>query len=354
MSLPANVQDKNNDPKSGSGCGSGCDRGYFGSIFHAGRTILEGMAITFTYLFRKPVTVEYPDRVPLPIADSLPERYRGFLEVDVDICTACKACERDCPIGCIAIDVGKVDGVRAMTRFDIDVGKCMFCGLCVEACPTEAKAPGDSEPTKCIRFSREFEGVVPDYPALTYRFVRPGDAIVPFKPKKGEANATVRRGEIARAARLRARQFNALAVEWALKNGAAPRPPAPDPRAALLEENAVLARAQELAALVAAAGDDREELVVLLYDKALGQTDCGECGYAGCQAYGQAIIARREKSVSKCRRGGAQAARDISLIASSLAGKSPEDAVPLAIEAAAKTPPVVPIGGVLPLARVGG
>ena len=41
---------------------------------------------------------------------TLPARYRGFLEVDMDICTACQACERACPIDVIAIDIEKDDG----------------------------------------------------------------------------------------------------------------------------------------------------------------------------------------------------------------------------------------------------
>src|SRR5215813_11418582 len=161
------------------------DRGYFGNILQSAKSVLEGMAVTFSYMFRAPTTVQYPDRVPVPIPDTLPERYRGFLEVDMDICTACKACERDCPINCIAIDIEKVEDTRVMTRFDIDLGKCMYCNICVEACPTDAKAPGDAEQTKCIRMTREFEGATEAFPSLTFRFIRPGDYVVPFKPKKG-------------------------------------------------------------------------------------------------------------------------------------------------------------------------
>ena len=100
-------------------------------------TLALRMAVTFAQAFRRPTTVQYPDRTDVPVVDSLPERYRGFLEVDMDICTACKACERDCPINVIAIDIEKVDDTRGMTRFDIDMGKCMYCGICVESCPTD-------------------------------------------------------------------------------------------------------------------------------------------------------------------------------------------------------------------------
>ena len=59
--------------------------------------------------------------------DTLPFRYRGILEVDLDICTACLACERACPIDCIVIDAekDKPAGGLVMTRFDIDMAKCM-------------------------------------------------------------------------------------------------------------------------------------------------------------------------------------------------------------------------------------
>ncbi|HEX9105532.1 MAG TPA: 4Fe-4S binding protein, partial [Polyangia bacterium] len=173
-------------------------RGYFGKIAVAARTVSEGMAVTLAQYFRRPTTVQYPDRTRVPVVDSLPERYRGFLEVDMDLCTACKACERDCPIDVIAIDVEKRGAERVMTRFDIDMGKCMYCGICVESCPVPAQAPGDAEPTKCIRMTREFEAATPNFNALTFRFIRPGDYVVPFKPKKGVIEPTRRRGEIAR------------------------------------------------------------------------------------------------------------------------------------------------------------
>ncbi len=189
--------------------------GYFGAIWQSARAVLEGMAVTFSHLFRPPVTVQYPDRLAKPVVDTLPERYRGFLEVDLDICTACKACERDCPIGCIKIDLEKIGDVRAMTRFDIDMGKCMYCNICVESCPIPARAPGDAEDTKCIRMTREFEAVTPNINTLTFRFIRPGDRVPPFKPKKGEVAQTRRRGEIARETRKNAARYNALACKWA-------------------------------------------------------------------------------------------------------------------------------------------
>ncbi len=303
---------------------------YLGNITTSAKSVIEGMAITFTYLFRKPVTVQYPDRMPIPMADALPERYRSFLEVDMDICTACKACERDCPINCIVIDIEKIDGVRAMTRFDIDLGKCMYCGICVESCPTDAQAPGDTEQTKCIRFAREFEGATTDFPTLTFRFIRPGDYVVPYKPKKGEVVDTRRRGEIARGSRMKAREYNVMAVRWALDHGGGPKKASGI--AEIIKLEAVEARAKELAPLVEPVKNDAKGLEDLLYNQALAQTDCEACGWPTCREYAVAMLDGKDTEFFKCEPGGAQSTRDMNLILHIRVGKSPEEASRLAIQ----------------------
>jgi Na+-translocating ferredoxin:NAD+ oxidoreductase RNF subunit RnfB len=282
-------------------------------------------------MFRKPTTVQYPDRVPVPVADSLPERYRGFLEVDMDICTACKACERDCPINVIVIDlVKREDGIRGMTRFDIDMGKCMYCGICVEACPTDAQAPGDSEQTKCIRMTREFEASTGFFNTLTFRFIRPGDFVVPFKPKKGVVEPTRRRGEIAREVRKKAQEWNVPATEWAMANGGVKKTGG---AAEVVKDEVILARAKELEPAAKAAANDVKKLEDLLYDQALAQTDCEACGWPTCREYAVAMINGKDGEFFKCEPGGAQATRDMNLIFQIRLGKTPEDAA----KAAAKT-----------------
>jgi len=277
-------------------------------ILRSASSVMDGLAVTLSHLFRPPTTIQYPDRLDRPVAETLPERYRGFLEVDLATCTACKACERDCPIGCIVIDLEKVGDVRAMTRFDIDMGKCMYCNICVESCPIPNQAPGDAEVTKCIRMTREFEAATDDFSTLTFRFIRPGDAVIPFKPKKGVIEPTPARGGIARDVRKRAKEYNALAARWAESwlYGDSPE--------SVNAPEIVAAREAALAPAVKAAGDDPRQMEDLLFAEALAQTDCGACGYDTCRAYARAVLGGEETELDKCEPGGPRAARDLALI----------------------------------------
>ncbi len=105
--------------------------------------IVAGLALTFSYLFRRKVTVNYPyERGPLS------PRFRGEhalrrYENGEERCIACKLCEAVCPAQAITIESApRADGTRRTTRYDIDMTKCIFCGLCQEACPVEAIVEG--------------------------------------------------------------------------------------------------------------------------------------------------------------------------------------------------------------------
>lgn len=147
---------------------------YFRNIRETCTSLFDGMAITFSHLVRRPSTIQYPDRMDVRVQDTLPFRYRGILDVDLEICTGCLACERACPIDCIVIDAKKDKdaGGIVMTRFDIDMAKCMYCGLCSEPCPTGA-----------IHHTPEFEGADYSLESLVRRFV--AEPVVAYKPKKG-------------------------------------------------------------------------------------------------------------------------------------------------------------------------
>ena len=147
---------------------------YFQNIKEAVLSIFEGMAVSGSHFMRKPYTVQYPDRTETRVQDTLPFRYRGILEVDLEICTGCLACERACPIDCIVIVVDKDPQTRQMllSQFDIDIAKCMYCGLCSEPCPTGS-----------IHHTTEFEGADYSLESLIRRFVK--DPVMAYKPKKG-------------------------------------------------------------------------------------------------------------------------------------------------------------------------
>ncbi|MBI2092076.1 MAG: 4Fe-4S dicluster domain-containing protein [Deltaproteobacteria bacterium] len=164
---------------------------YFKNIFESAATVFEGLTITASHMFRKPITIQYPDRTLSPVIEMLPSRYRGFLEVDMKICTGCTLCMQACPIQCINIEIakktpspqpspsrGEGDGggvpMRLITKFNIDIALCMFCGLCTEPCPTGA-----------IRFSKRFENATEDINKLMFKFVEEGKPVAPYKKSSG-------------------------------------------------------------------------------------------------------------------------------------------------------------------------
>jgi NADH-quinone oxidoreductase subunit I len=83
-------------------------------------------------------------------------------------CTSCMLCARECPSWCIYIDshtetapsVGEQARERSrnvLDRFAIDFSLCMYCGICIEACPFDA-----------LFWSPEFEYAETDLRNLTH------------------------------------------------------------------------------------------------------------------------------------------------------------------------------------------
>ena len=105
--------------------------------------IIQGMALTFKYMFKKKATINYPyEKGPLS------PRFRGEHALrrypnGEERCIACKLCEAICPAQAITIEAEpRDDGSRRTTRYDIDMTKCIYCGFCQEACPVDAIVEG--------------------------------------------------------------------------------------------------------------------------------------------------------------------------------------------------------------------
>ena len=103
------------------------------------RGTLQPFWVTLRNMFRKPVTVQYPEE-----KQQLPERYRARLILTRDPdgaerCVACHLCSAACPVDCISMQATEAeDGRRYAAWFRINFTRCIFCGMCTEACPTLA------------------------------------------------------------------------------------------------------------------------------------------------------------------------------------------------------------------------
>jgi len=118
-------------------------RSLIGEVPLGAWSICKGLAVTLYNWVRRPrVTQNYPAR-PTRVFP----RYRGRLMHLRDQagrlkCTACLACQKACPTLALPLIRGdeKKGREKRATAYLWDSSRCLFCGLCVEACPFDAIA----------------------------------------------------------------------------------------------------------------------------------------------------------------------------------------------------------------------
>ncbi len=153
------------------------DMSYFSDIYNGIKTLLTGMSVTGKYFItarKEIITQQYPDnRDTLKMFD----RFRGEVVMPHDennehTCTGCQKCEIACPNGTIeivwdrAIDPESGKKKKKIDKFVYHLSMCTMCGLCIEACPTDA-----------IKWAQNFENAVYDRSQLTKVLNKPGSVI---------------------------------------------------------------------------------------------------------------------------------------------------------------------------------
>lgn len=109
-------------------------------------SILKGMFITFSHIFKKKPTINYPEkkRPFSPIFRGLHVLNRD--EEGRERCTACGLCAVACPAEAITMEAAERQSgeenlyreEKYAAKYEINMLRCIFCGLCEEACPKDA------------------------------------------------------------------------------------------------------------------------------------------------------------------------------------------------------------------------
>lgn len=115
---------------------------------------------TLAFLVRKPVTLPLEPR-------EASANYRGFHLNDWEKCIGCSTCQKICDNEAITmihipdLPEDPVKGVRAR-RPAIDYGRCCWCGLCVDVCPTASLSLSREYVHTCEEHELDSYFILPD------------------------------------------------------------------------------------------------------------------------------------------------------------------------------------------------
>src|SRR5205823_14983548 len=101
-----------------------------------GLGVAKGMLTTISHLVKPPVTIQYPEeRLDMPIWTRGRPRLIYELDTGELRCTACGSRALACLVDVIKIEQHpSPTTVKVLDRFDIDMGGCNECALCLVAC----------------------------------------------------------------------------------------------------------------------------------------------------------------------------------------------------------------------------
>lgn len=139
-----------------------------------GKGLINGLRLSLKNAMRGPITVMYPyEKLELPERSRWAVRPK-FFDDGSPKCTACMTCVRVCPDHILSLDVEtREDKTKHIEAFGYEIGACMMCGLCVEACPFDA-----------ITMSHEYELAVTDPGALMENLLEQTDAATNARHKE--------------------------------------------------------------------------------------------------------------------------------------------------------------------------